>query len=71
MKNGSILGKLFPTQNDLMNHLSEYGMFTDEQIIERASQGGGLNAEEALTLALEKDFCKGAIDNIISELSKL
>jgi len=67
MKNGSILGKLFPTQNDLMNHLSEYGMLTDKQIIERSSQGGGLNTEEALMLTLERDFCKDVIDNIINK----
>jgi hypothetical protein len=69
--NKSILGHLFPTQLDLMNHLAEYGMLTDDQIIERASQGGGLDAEEALTLTCERDFCKGAIDNIVGELSKL
>jgi len=67
----NILGKLFPTQTNLMNHLSEYGMMTDEQIIERASQGYGIDAEQALTLFAERDFCKGAIDNIISKLSEL
>ena len=67
----SILGKLFPTQTDLMKHLSEYGMMTDEQITEKASQGGGIDAEYALTLFAERDFCKGVIDNIINKLSKL
>ena len=46
-------------------------MLTDEQIIERSSQGGGLNAEEAINLTLERDICKSAINNVISKLKEL
>lgn len=66
----NILGNLFSTQSELMEHLSDYGMLTDEQITEKASQGDGIDAEYALTLFAERDFCKGVIDNIISEPSK-
>ena len=38
--NDFFLGNLFPTQTDLLNHLSEFGTMTDEQIIEKTSQGG-------------------------------
>jgi len=70
-ENGNILGKLFPTQNDLMKHFTEFGTLTDEQIMERASNGVGIDTEQALTLTLERDFCKGAIDNIISKLLEI
>lgn len=69
--NDFFLGNLFPTQTDLLNHLSEFGMMTDEQIIEKASQGGEIDAEYALTLLAERDFCKRVIDNIINEILKL
>lgn len=69
--NENILGNIFLTQADLLEHLSEYGMMTDKQITEKASQGSGIDAEYALTLFAERDFCKDAIDNIINELSKL
>ena len=70
-ESGHRLGKLFPTPHDLMKHLAEFGMLTDEQIIERASNGVGIDAEQALTLTLERDFCKGVIDNVISKLSEI
>ena len=38
--NDFFLGNLFPTQTDLLNHLSEFCTMTDEQIIEKTSQGG-------------------------------
>ena len=38
--NDFFLGNLFQTQTDLLNHLSEFGTMTDEQIIEKTSQGG-------------------------------
>ncbi len=69
--NDFFLGNLFPTQTDLLNHLSEFGMMTDEQIIEKTSQGGRIDAEYALTLFAERDFCKRVIDNIINELLKI
>ena len=43
--NDFFLGNLFQTQTDLLNHLSEFGTMTDEQIIEKASQGGGTKYE--------------------------
>ena len=43
--NDFFLGNLFQTQTDLLNHLSEFGTMTDEQIIEKTSQGGGIDAE--------------------------
>lgn len=69
--NDFFLGNLFPTQTDLLNHLSEFGTMTDEQIIKKTSQGGGIDAEYALTLFAERDFCKRVIDNIINELLKI
>ena len=69
--NDFFLGNLFQTQTDLLNHLSEFGTMTDEQIIEKTSQGGLIDTEYTLTLFAERDFCKRVIDNIINELLKI
>lgn len=67
MENNCIgLGNLFPNIPDLLNHLAEYGMLTDEQIHERCSDNGSINAECELTMMMERDFCKEVNDNVIS-----
>lgn len=71
-KQYSILGNLFPTQIDLMNHLAEYGTLTDENIIlKNTSIYGGIDVESILSTMLERDFCKDAINNIIEALNKI
>lgn len=62
--NKSILGNLFLTTLDFMNHISDYGILTDEQCIEKASNKYGVDVTIALDLILEKEFCKVIIENI-------
>lgn len=38
---------------------------------EMSSNDFGIDANYALQLMVERDFCKGAIDNVITELHKL
>jgi hypothetical protein len=54
--------------NKFLNHLSEYANLTDEEITKRASTGAGLDVNEFFMIALERDFCKSAVNNIIERL---
>jgi len=69
--NKSVLNGIFATTTDLMNHLSEYGTLTDQQITERCSNQYGLDARALLEMTLERDFCKGALDEVINKLKIL
>ena len=41
-----------------LQHLTSFHNITDEEIEKMASRGGGLDAEQALTLYLERDWCR-------------
>ncbi len=57
--------------NVLLRNMMFWGEKTDDDCVEMATVEGKLDAEQALTLTLERDFCKGVIDNVISKLSEI
>jgi hypothetical protein len=72
MENKSILGNLFNSYGELLRHLAEYGTLTDDEIIKRStSPYGGIDVEECLFIMLERDFCKGANENIVKQLKNI
>jgi len=52
-----------------LNHILEYAKLTDDEIIERCG-AFGIDVEAALTMMIERDLCKSALENIITELKK-
>lgn len=62
------INTIFPTTLDLMNHLSDYGNLSDEDIFKRSSNGMGVDITQLFELMIERDICKSAIQNIITEL---
>ncbi len=59
-----MIGKIFPTNKDLMNHLANFGTLTDDEIELRCTNKYGIDAQQMIELILERDICKTAIDNI-------
>jgi hypothetical protein len=60
------------SSTNILKHLSEFHNITDEEIEKRAtSLKGGLDAEEALMLYLERDFCRSVSFSIIKKLSEI
>jgi hypothetical protein len=55
----------------LLKHLSFWHNKTDEECIEMASNEYGVDAEEALTNMLERDFCTDMNNGVVKELKKL
>ena len=66
-KSGFGLGNIFPNMIDLMNHLAKYSNLTDEDVVKMSSTEHGLDAEAYLTTLLERDICKGAVDEILKK----
>ena len=62
---------IFTSQSELLNHLAEYAMLTDDEILTRSSNDNGLDACEALLLHAERDFCKSCNDTIVDKLKHL
>lgn len=54
--------------SELLKHLSFWHNKTDEECIEMATNENGVNAEQALTNMLERDFCTEMNNNIVEGL---
>lgn len=50
--------------NSFLHYLAEFGMLTDEQILERCSNGIGIDVKQELEMMAERDFCKSSCDII-------
>ncbi len=51
-----------------LQHLSKFHNITDEEIEKMASRGGGLDAQEALNLHLEREWCRSISLRIVKDL---
>lgn len=61
--------KLIVDGNVLLKHLTKFQNITDEEIEQMAtSKSGGLDAEEALLLYLERDFVQSVNKNVVDSL---
>lgn len=56
---------------NLLSHLSEYGMLSDSDILQRSTNENGLDTCELFTLTIERDFCKSVNNSIINSLYNL
>lgn len=56
--------------SSFLQHLTKFHNITDEEIEEMASRGGGLDAQEALNIFLERDWCRSISFGIVEELQK-
>jgi hypothetical protein len=57
------------SQSDLLKHLSFWYNKTDDECIEMATSEFGVDAEEALTNILERDFCTSVNNSVIETLN--
>jgi len=56
--------------NDFLKHLTKFQTITDEEIEQMAtSEFGGLDAEQALLLHLERDFVQSVNKNVVDSLT--
>ena len=53
---------------NLLSHLIEFGMLSDEDITKKSSGNYGIDAMKALDLQLEREICKTALDGIKNSL---
>jgi hypothetical protein len=51
-----------------LNHISEYALLTDDEIVTRTSGVFGIDAEEVLNTMIERDLCKSILNNILNNL---
>jgi hypothetical protein len=58
-------------QSDISKHLSFWHNKTDDECIEMATSEFGIDAEEALTNILERDFCTSINNSAIETLKTL
>ena len=56
---------------DLLRHLSFWHNKTDDECVELATNEYGVDAEQALTNMLERDFCTSMNNGVVDELKKL
>ena len=56
--------------SELLKHLLFWDNKTDDECVEMASNETGVDAEQALTNMLERDFCTEMNKNIVEELIK-
>jgi hypothetical protein len=54
--------------SELLKHLSFWYNKTDEECVEMATNENGVDAEQALTNMLERDFCTEMNNNIVEGL---
>ena len=57
--------------NDLLNHMMFWGEKTDDECIKMATDDGKLDAEQALTNMIERDFAVEFNKEVIEGLKKL
>ena len=63
--------KINTNGGDLLRHLSFWHNKTDDECFELATNENGIDAEQALTNMLERDFCTSINNSALDELKKL
>lgn len=64
--------KIEVKSKNILEHLSEFHNISDEEIERRATNtNGGLDAQEALLLHCERDFCRSVNFSIIEGLNRI
>ena len=65
------MSKININQSDLLKHLAFWHNKTDDECIKMATNENGVDAEQALTNILERDFCTSVNNSVIEGLKGL
>jgi len=65
------MGIIKSNDDTFLKHLTFWTNKTDEECIEMATNENGLDAEQALTNMVERDFCTSISESMVEELRKI